>query len=647
MPESYDVQVAHPRPQRLSMGTISELSKAADIDSGDVESDDRFAGKGESPFPARLASPVKLVSDSVEGRRLEDQPSGGLEASGGEKISNKPCSPIKSSSPGRIGYHGKNGTTGKKKRQPVVLAPTGIRYPAPIPTKIRLPPLLSEQSKKASIEKLKQPPAITEKPSSRPEEEFSILSAPMILAEPCEVKVEDKSEEKLVIEGDGISERIVNMKPGLGLRFENPHQNLDSMLDKIPEKKPSAEEQIVQEAIENPNSLLHELEERKALLKARARGGGGGTTTLLDLDDVALRGNEHRRKMVNQFGADGAKEVGQGEDDVPLSVVYERAVEDRKREVAKKRVPGRDAQTKLDFGADSGGMISARFVPDQTSSHPQSQVQNPNAGKKVYLQSHSEQELGRNTPSAIGVPSINNGHEIGWRRVSSGSDRGLITPIAMVRPNSVVFTTQNDAARHSQVNMMNSASQSGQMNQGRPSSMYSENRPMSMYSAGYATSVNTQSGYAQSGYNRGTGYLRASISESQKQKQEDPIQARQTSDSRTSMMNSEQANSRRMMIMAGHPEQPVQAGQVGHGVPMMTKQGIELLQRKQNSDTRTRKPQWYPTPPVGMVGSIAPIGPESRFGTGVGPGAATAKVMMKDNTRKKEVVERWRQSVLF
>ncbi|KAK9380862.1 uncharacterized protein V2V93DRAFT_242027 [Kockiozyma suomiensis] len=180
---------------------------------------------------------------------------------------------------------------------------TLVHYPAPIPTHIKLPPLLAKKnSKKRLSAEIVMP-----------------LSAP-------------RDENNYARDGNELSDSsrppsTIPVNPGAVPMFQNPHENLDDILNNwTPEMSaPGPEEENRNEDFGGGpgRSLLDELKERKAQQKSRQRNLVDGTRaqgTLLQLDGLIERGQEKRRTVLNTYGLAGMDHVREGEDTVPLGV---------------------------------------------------------------------------------------------------------------------------------------------------------------------------------------------------------------------------------------------------------------------------------------------------------------------------------------
>ncbi|KAK9457361.1 hypothetical protein V1511DRAFT_485956 [Dipodascopsis uninucleata] len=156
-----------------------------------------------------------------------------------------------------------------------------VHYPAPIPARIRLPPLLSDKKKRENKQKKAQEAA------------YFPMSVPLD---------EDKKKQPKA------RKDVLPTQPGSMVMSEMPNPNgaLESILDKSVESRGGlmAEEPI----IEGP-SLVKELEERLQQQKLRRKQGLELNTyrqqssgTLLRLDDEIKYSQERRRTAVSTYG---------------------------------------------------------------------------------------------------------------------------------------------------------------------------------------------------------------------------------------------------------------------------------------------------------------------------------------------------------
>ncbi|KAK9477123.1 hypothetical protein V1514DRAFT_283752 [Lipomyces japonicus] len=189
-----------------------------------------------------------------------------------------------------------------------------VLYPAPIPSRVRLPPLLAKP--KVTTVKLPSVVAVTTPTDSgrlsRSLSQFPL--GPMFKSE---------SPESFEIQPDSAYNSIP-VQPGVITHFQNPHDALEAVLDEPVNVEPFTPQKELPVVTEGPRSLIQELDARKELQSARIRTTAATErgSTLLQMDDVFKRGRDNRKNVVSMYGLQGATAARHNEDDVPLGAVY-------------------------------------------------------------------------------------------------------------------------------------------------------------------------------------------------------------------------------------------------------------------------------------------------------------------------------------
>ncbi|KAK9468309.1 hypothetical protein V1512DRAFT_259195 [Lipomyces arxii] len=485
-----------------------------------------------------------------------------------------------------------------------------MRYPAPIPARIKLPPLLSKRKSAMSL----NASASTSPTKSTLQNSFTFpMTAPM--------------EQRLLDDGDSASDASMPDTPGLMSKLPNPHQALDELLDNW-DKAGSTMEPFTPNTelpiVDGPRSLIHELEERKIQQKARQKNTVySDKTTLLQMDEVIRRGQDNRRSVFNSNGVLSAPAVKAGEDELLLGVIYNNRYDPSNTRVTS-TVPEAGHRPSL----TSTRALDTEMMTDH---------RRRSSGQSVFSRA---QTLETSTPS-----QQEHRRKESWASTrSGGAPFGAIMPeeprtISRLNlhdpspPSSGMLNMRMEAKSPNMYSMsgrdMSSSNLDRQSMYQYPSAPVSQpgyypplSRPASVY--GYHVAppqqqqpVQTQQLYRppqQTGtqYVPQNGHYRENIFI--------PSSA-PTNTIRSSQMNSEEALFKRMRqresAMMRHPTGQLQ-GPVQ--VSMMTREGQEMMQYQQ----QFARQNMAPLPPSRVsVHAISPIEPINR---------------------RMEVVERWRQS---
>ncbi|KAK7206250.1 hypothetical protein BZA70DRAFT_288630 [Myxozyma melibiosi] len=580
-------ELLQPRPRRVSdIGTLTAMSASAEYVGGEERSrSPRKAGGGEGRPRVRLAAPHDTDA--------------------------RPLSHISI----------KGGQAGL------------IHYPAPIPTRIKLPPLLS---KKKSQQRL----------SLDLERTMGIpLSAPHAGSTHGGETGENEEHES---EDDSSSQNSsIPATPGVAVMFENPHQKLEEMLDQwSPEMamqaaaadEKAAQEAAAQEVVEEDfgggpgRSLLDELAERKAQQKSRQRNLVDGTAygTLLQVDGVIEKGQEKRRSALNRYGLDGMEYVRNGEDEMPLGVRYSQQQQQLQQQMYDGNETGErrksDGTRWSQYGRGQAGMIA-----------PWGGGGGGGGGEALSRRAsaHSIESMAR---SGLIVPSTASQRreyeeQHGYAPSVMSRDMSMPNLHQYVAGGASVYSGGAPSVYNGAPSMYNGGAAS--MYNGGAASMYNGGAP-SMYNGGAPSMYN---GGAPSMYNGGYGGHHAGTPAAPTMMQQvsqsgvlrDQLHARPTSQRPHSKatLNSEEAlmkrlQERQMAIAAvGAVPEPKSKTQP---TSRMTQEGYDLAARKQQAQVRQRQQQ------------------QQQLLMNRGRGAGEVSEYDAEAARR-EVVERWRRSV--
>ncbi|KAK9346203.1 hypothetical protein V1522DRAFT_405207 [Lipomyces starkeyi] len=521
-----------------------------------------------------------------------------------------------------------------------------VHYPAPIPARLRLPPLLKKRSS----------PSETSSPANSKAHAISSsfsfpMTAPMEnLEEPDMGRPHDEHSDS--------DESTVPVTPGYMTKFQSPHQALESMLNEW-DKEPTSliqpftpQEELP--AMDGPRSLIQELEERKTQQNSRQRNAAAvNSASLLQLDDVIRKGQEKRRTVVSSHGLVGTAQAKSDEDEVPLGAIYSKDRESQWGEPTRVSESRRynhspsnslaQHQAMAHNRRTSSSSIPQRSMHDRQLSDSSAHFVHPSQKKREPWQSN-------HTSGAQGAILPEDPNSLNTIR-----ERDTSMPNLHYQPYGPDSTNMQPAhslyslaAREMSVPNFDQYQQSHQKyplqttNVTRHQPLLQAHAAPQQYSPQYQRPPYPAQSPAQ---DMGTGYFRESVYSSAEFPMKDSGTGRHSS-----LLNSEEALYRRLReresIMMGYP--PQQPGP--RPVSMMTREGYELLQLKQYYQQQEYpQQQQYYNQPSGLAGQG-----QAYIRTGIQQSnsrpnipAALAGSPMADpsDSKKREVVERWRRSV--
>ncbi|KAK9355231.1 hypothetical protein V1523DRAFT_431761 [Lipomyces doorenjongii] len=518
-----------------------------------------------------------------------------------------------------------------------------VHYPAPIPARIRLPPLLKKKSS----------PSETSSPAtSKTHAISSSFSFPMTAPmenpeEPDMGRPEDEHSDS--------DESTVPVTPGYMTKFQSPHQALESMLSEW-DKEPTSmiqpftpQEELP--ATDGPRSLIQELEERKTQQKSRQRNAAAvNSASLLQLDDVIRKGQEKRRTIVSSHGLVGTAQVKSDEDEVPLGAIYSKDPESQWGE------PTRVSESLRYSHSPSNSLVQHQAIAHNRRT----------SSSSIPQRSMDDRQLSNS--SAHFVPASQKRREPWQSNHTSGASQGAILS---EDPNSLNTIRERDMSmpnlhyqpdgpastnllpahslyslptREMSVPNFDQHSQSYQKYPLQATNVTHYPQHQEQYAAPqqYSPQYQRPPYPAQSpSHDMGTGYFRESIYASAEFPMKDSGTGRQSS-----LLNSEEALYRRLReresVMMGYP--PEQPGP--RPVSMMTREGYELLQLKQYY--RQQQQQHYNQPPGLPPQGQAYVRPGIQLSNSrpnIPAALAGSPMAETSDSKKREVVERWRRSV--
>ncbi|KAK9324162.1 hypothetical protein V1517DRAFT_74383 [Lipomyces orientalis] len=525
-----------------------------------------------------------------------------------------------------------------------------VHYPAPIPARIRLPPLLKKKSKSSNPSETSSP-ATPGAPGLSTSFTFP-MTAPMDKPDPSDNGSAND-------EHSDSEESTVPVTPGYMPKFQNPHQALESILSEW-DKEPTSLVQpfTPQEELpvtDGPRSLIQELEERKSQQKSRQRNAAAvNSASLLQLDDVIRKGQEKRRTVVSAHGLVGTAQMRNDEDELPLGAIYSNEPKSQRGEPT--RVP--EGRRYSHSPSNSLALQYAVAHNRRTSS------------SSIPQRSMHDRQL--SDSSAQFVPPSKNRGESWQSNLTSGTLQGAILP---EDPNSLNRIRERDV---SMPNLHYQLNGKFPLNMPPEPSLYTvPAREMSVpnfdqyrqspgrYSAQASNlpqypphqQQNTASQHYSVQYQRpqypgqapandmGTGYFRESIDASGNVAMNNSGTGRQSS-----LLNSEEALYRRLKeresIMMGFP--PQKPGP--RAVSMMTREGYELLLQKQYyQQQQSHTAQQYYSQNTSRLPaqeqSYIPPGIQQSNSRPTNLAALGGSAAPSNDSKKREVVERWRRSV--
>ncbi|KAK9242461.1 hypothetical protein V1506DRAFT_81045 [Lipomyces tetrasporus] len=525
-----------------------------------------------------------------------------------------------------------------------------VHYPAPIPARIRLPPLLKNKSKSSNPSE-NSSPATPVAPGLSTSFSFP-MTAPMD-------KPEQSDNGSANDEHSDSEESTVPVTPGYMPKFQNPHQALESILSEW-DKDPTSLVQpfTPQEELpvtDGPRSLIQELEERKSQQKSRQRNAAAvNSASLLQLDDVIRKGQEKRRTVVSAHGLVGTAQIRSDEDEVPLGAIYSKELKGQRGEPTRVPEGRRYSHSPSNSLAlqhavahnrrTSSSSIPQRSMHDRQFSDSSAQFAPPSQKwGETWQSNHTSGTL----QSAILPEDPNSLNRIRERDVSMPNlhyqSIGNTQLNMMTEPS--LYTVP---AREMSVPNLDQYRQSpGQYSaQATNPPQYPPYQPQNAASQQYSVQYQRPQYSGQSPANdMGTGYFRESAYAGGNAPMNNSGTGRQSS-----LLNSEEALYRRLKeresIMMGYP--PQKPGP--RAVSMMTREGYELLLQKQyyqqqqphtqqqyytqNTSRLSAQEQSYITPGI-QQSSSRPNNPAALGGSAA----------HSNDSKKREVVERWRRSV--
>ncbi|KAK9238265.1 hypothetical protein V1525DRAFT_342056 [Lipomyces kononenkoae] len=527
-----------------------------------------------------------------------------------------------------------------------------VHYPAPIPARIRLPPLLKKQSKTSSSSEGPSPDSANAPTIS------TSFSFPMTA--PMEVPEEPDNGHTNEEHSDS-DESTVPITPGYRTRFQSPHEALESMLNEW-DKEPTA---LVQPftpleelpATDGPRSLIQELEERKTQQKSRQRNAGAvASASLLQLDDVIRKGQEKRRTVVGIHGLVGTAQVRNDEDEIPLGAIYENDPGSQPGD------PTRVSEGRRYYHSPGDSFSQRHAMPHNrrtsSSSIPQRSIHDRQmSDSSVHFGPHSQQQREASQSNYInGAPqgaivpeNLNSLNKIRESNMSMPNlhyqlDRPASTNIQPESSPYILHTREMSVPNFDQYRLSYQKYPVPATN----APQYPPHQQPAAAQQQYVPPYQHPPYPGQSPvYDMGTGYFRESV----RINSESPIK-----DTRrySSLLNSEEALYRRLKerqsIMMGYPPQHPGPRQVS----MMTKEGQELLQLKQYYQQQQQqeahlRQQYYNQPPGLPTQGHPYSGPaiqHSKTRLNIPAALAPSSTVDASDSKKREVVERWRRSVV-
>ncbi|KAK9388822.1 hypothetical protein V1515DRAFT_596133 [Lipomyces mesembrius] len=523
-----------------------------------------------------------------------------------------------------------------------------VHYPAPIPARIRLPPLLKKKSS----------PSETSSPTTSKTPAIS-LSFSFPMTAPME-NPEESDMGRPNDEHSDSDESTVPVTPGYMTRFQSPHQALESMLNEW-DKEPTSliqpftpQEELP--ATDGPRSLIQELEERKTQQKSRQRNAAAvNSASLLQLDDVIRKGQEQRRTVVSSYGLVGTAQAKCDEDEVFLGAIYSKDPESQWGEPTRVSERRRYSHSPSNSLAQHQAMVHNRRTSSwsipQRSMHDR-QLSDSSAhfvppSQKTREPWQSSQTSG--APQGAILPEDPNS-------LNTIRERDMSTPNLHYQPDGPASTNMQPAhslyslpAREMSVPNFDQYSQSYQKYplQATNETHYPPHQQQYAASQQYSPQYQRPPYPAQSpSHDTGTGYFRGSTYASAEFPMKDSGSGRQSS-----VLNSEEALYRRLreresVMMGYRPEQPGP-----RPVSMMTREGFELLQLKQyyqQQRQQQQQQQYYNQPPGLSAQGQAYIRPgtqQSNSRPNIPAALAGSPMAETSDSKKREVVERWRRSV--
>ncbi|KAK9370922.1 hypothetical protein V1509DRAFT_163087 [Lipomyces kononenkoae] len=512
-----------------------------------------------------------------------------------------------------------------------------VHYPAPIPARIRLPPLLKKKSKTFSPSEASSPNT-SKAPTISTSSSFP-MTAPMDAPEEPDKGPHNE-------EQSDSDEVTVPLTPGYMTGFKSPHEALESMLNEWDKESTALIQPFTPHeelpATDGPRSLIQELEERKTQQKSRQRNAAAvASASLLQLDDVIRKGQEKRRTVVGIHGLVGTAQIKNDEDEVPLGAIYE------KDPASQPGDPTRVSESRRYFHSPSNSLsqhqamahnrhTSSSSIPQRSMHDRQLSDSSAQFGPHAQHQREASQSIYTGTPQGAILPeSLNSASKIRENSMSMPNLHyqldGPASTNMLPEPSSYILQT-----RETSVPNFDQYQQS-----------YQQYPPMATNAPQYPPQQQQFSPQyqrppypAQSpAYDTGTGYFR-----------ESPIKESATG-RHSSLLNSEEALYRRLKerqsLMMGYPPQPPGP----RPVSMMTREGHELLQLKQyyQQQQQTHARHQYNNQPPGLPDQghpyNGPVIPQSKSRLNIPAALSGTPTVEVSDSKKREVVERWRRSV--